>query len=163
LWPKSPQATSACSAIEAPACRRLRRRLIDHAPTAGQPAAKERIMARLRTKGSTATLLARDDDDLPMPIMPWGTVHNLVPNETTAARNSSAIAANCGVVSVIAIGGAAHFKKGDSTVVATTNDPYLPVGVWHEIPIYPGANNDFVSFLAAAGAGTIKVQIVERQ
>ena len=32
-------------------------------------------MARLRSKGSSATRLVRDDDSVPLPIMPWGTVH----------------------------------------------------------------------------------------
>ena len=45
-------------------------------------------MARLRHKGPGATRLVRDDDLVPMPIMAWGTVHNLNPTEATAARNS---------------------------------------------------------------------------
>ena len=83
-------------------------------------------MARLRQKGPGATRLVRDDDLAPMPIMPWGTVHNLSPTEASAARNTTAISADCGVVSIIAIGGAAHFKQGNSNVVATVNDPYCP-------------------------------------
>ena len=43
-------------------------------------------MARLRQKGPGATKLVRDDDLVPLPIMPWGTVHNLSPTEATAAR-----------------------------------------------------------------------------
>ena len=42
-------------------------------------------MARLRHKGAGATKLVRDDDLVPLPIMPWGTVHNLSPTESTAA------------------------------------------------------------------------------
>jgi hypothetical protein len=65
------------------------------------------------------------------------------------------------VVSIIAIGGAAHFKQGDAGVVATTSDPYLPEGVWHELPVFEGI--DFVSIISAAGAGDIIAQICERQ
>ena len=120
-------------------------------------------MARLRSKGPSATLLARDDDSMPIPVMPWGTVHNLAPTEVAAARNALAISAHAGVVSIIAIGGPAHFRQGDSTVVATTSDPYLPEGVWHELPVYEGDEWSYVSMLAAAGAGSISAQIVERQ
>jgi hypothetical protein len=118
-------------------------------------------MARLRRKGPTATKLVQDDDGLPLPIMPWGTVHNLTPTETTAARNTTAIGAENGVVSIIAIGGAAHFKQGDASVVATTSDPYLPEGAWHELPVFEGT--DYVSIISAAGAGNIVAQICERQ
>lgn len=120
-------------------------------------------MARLRRKGNSATLLARDDDMVPMPIMPWGTVHNLAPTEATAARNSTAISAECGVVSIIAIGGGAHFKQGGASVVATASDPYLPEGVWHELPVFPGSAWSHVSIISAAGSGNISAQICERQ
>lgn len=120
-------------------------------------------MARLRQKGSSATLLMRDDDGTPMPIMPWGAVHALTPDETTAARNATPISADCGVVSIIAIGGPAHFRQGHSTVVATTSDPYLPAGVWHELPVFGGDAWNFVSIIAASGAGPIAAQIVERK
>lgn len=120
-------------------------------------------MARLRRKGPGATLLARDDDHMPMPIMAFGTVHNLAPNETTAARNAAPISQGCGVVSVIAIGGAAHFKQGNAGVTATASDPYLPEGAWQELPVFDGESWSHVSFIAAAGAGDIAVQIVERQ
>ena len=120
-------------------------------------------MARLRSKGSSATLLVRDDDLVPLPIMPWGKVHSLAPTEATAARNTTAISADCGVVSIIAIGGGAHFKQGDATVVATTSDPYLPEGVWHELPVFSGGAWSHVSIISAAGAGTISAQICERQ
>jgi hypothetical protein len=120
-------------------------------------------MARLRHKGAGATKLVRDDDLVPLPIMPWGTVHNLGPTESTAARNTTAIAASAGVVSVIAIGGGAHFKQGDASVVATTNDPYLPEGEWHEVPVFEGDQWSYVSVISAAGAGPIAAQIVERQ
>jgi hypothetical protein len=66
---------------------------------------KETIMARLRSKGPSATRLVRDDDMVPLPIMPWGTVHNVTATETTAARNATAIAADCGVVSSFQAGG----------------------------------------------------------
>jgi hypothetical protein len=120
-------------------------------------------MARLRRKGPSATLLTRDDDFQPMPIMPFGTVHNLAPNETTAARNTTAISAHCGVVSIIAIGGPAHFRQGNASVSATANDPYLPEGVWQELPVFDGDAWSYVSVIAAAGAGDITAQIVERQ
>jgi len=120
-------------------------------------------MARLRSKGIGATKPVRDDDLVPMPIMPWGTVHNLAPTETSAERNATAISATCGVVSVIAIGGDAHFRQGDSSVVATTDDPFLPEGVWHELPVFEGDAWNHVSIVAAAGAGSISAQIVERQ
>ena len=120
-------------------------------------------MARIRRKGTSATLLVRDDDGMAMPTMPWGKVHNLSPDETTAARNTVAISNDCGVVSLIAIGGGAHFKQGDSTVVATTNDPYLPAGIWHELPVFDGGEFGFVSVIAASGSGPITAQIVERQ
>lgn len=120
-------------------------------------------MARLRRKGPSATLLVRDDDLNPMPIMPWGVVHNLNPSEAAADRNGTAISAGCGVVSIIAIGGPAHFKQGDSSVTATTADAYLPEGVWHELPLFEGVGFSFVSIIAASGAGTIAAQIVERQ
>jgi hypothetical protein len=124
---------------------------------------KETIMARLRHKGPGATRLVRDDDLAPMPIMPWGTAHNLAPTEATAARNATAISAECGVVSIVAIGGAAHFKQGDSSVVATVSDPYLPEGEWHELPVFEGDQWSYVSIISAIGAGTIAAQIVERQ
>jgi hypothetical protein len=120
-------------------------------------------MARLRSKGPGATKLVRDDDLQPMPIMPWGTVHNLSPTETTAARNATAISADNGVVSIVAIGGAAHFRQGDSTVVATVTDPYLPEGEWHELPVFEGDEWSYVSIISATGAGPISAQIVERQ
>ena len=120
-------------------------------------------MARLRQKGSSATLLMRDDDGTPMPIMPWGTVHSLTADETAAARNATPISAECGVVSIIAIGGPAHFRQGDATVVATTGDPYLPAGVWHELPVFDGDAWNFVSIISASGAGPIAAQIVERK
>ncbi len=120
-------------------------------------------MARLRSKGPSATRLVRDDDLVPLPIMPWGTVHNLAPTEAVAARNTIAIAAECGVVSIIAIGGPAHFRQGDASVAATTADVYLPEGEWHELPVFEGGDQSYVSFVAAVGAGTIAAQIVERQ
>ena len=120
-------------------------------------------MARLRHKGAGATKLVRDDDLVPLPIMPWGTVHNLSPTEATAARNATAISANAGVVSVIAIGGGAHFKQGDASVVATVNDPYLPEGEWHELPVFEGGLWDYVSIVSASGSGDIVAQICERQ
>ncbi|MDX1541191.1 MAG: hypothetical protein R3349_07275 [Geminicoccaceae bacterium] len=120
-------------------------------------------MARIRRKGTSATLLVRDDDGIAMPIMPWGKVHNLSPDESNAARNTTAISADCGVVSIIAIGGGAHFKQGDATVTATISDPYLPAGVWHELPVFEGNEFGFVSVIAASGAGPIIAQIVERQ
>ncbi len=120
-------------------------------------------MARIRRKGSTATLLARDDDDVPLPVMPWGVLHNLIPTEAAAARNTTPISANCGVISVVAIGGAAHFKMGDASVVATTADVFLPAGVWHELPVFDGAAFNHVSIISATGSGTIRAQICERQ
>ena len=119
-------------------------------------------MARLRNKGSSATRLVRDDDSVPLPIMPWGTVHNLTPTEATAARNTTAISADCGVVSIIAIGGPAHFKQGQVSVTATIADAYLPEGVWHELPVFEGTPWNYVSMISASGAGTIAAQIVER-
>jgi hypothetical protein len=119
-------------------------------------------MARLRSKGPGATRLVRDDDLVPMPIMPWGPVHNLSPTETTPARNATAISADSGVVSIIAIGGGAHFKQGDSSVVATPSDPYLPEGEWHELPVFEGGEWSYVSIVSAIGAGPITAQIVER-
>jgi len=120
-------------------------------------------MARLRSKGPGATRLVRDDDLVPMPIMPWGTVHNLSPTEAAAARNATAISADSGVVSIVAIGGAAHFRQGNSSVVATANDPYLPEGEWHELPVFEGDAWSYVSIISATGAGPISAQIVERQ
>lgn len=120
-------------------------------------------MARLRTKGPSATRLVRDDDLVPMPIMAWGTTHDLGPTEVTAARNASPISADCGVVSIVAIGGPAHFKQGDASVTATINDPYLPEGEWHELPVFEGDDWSYVSIISATGAGTISAQIVERQ
>jgi hypothetical protein len=120
-------------------------------------------MARLRRKGLGATELVRDNDGAKMPIMPWGKVHTLAPTEATAARNTTAISATCGVVSVIAIGGDAHFKQGDSSVVATVNDPYLPEGEWHELPVFDGGVWDYVSIRSASGSGDIVAQICERQ
>lgn len=120
-------------------------------------------MARLKSKGPSATRLARDDDKAPMPIMPWGAVHNLAPTEAAAARNTAPISADCGVISIIAIGGAAHFKQGDAGVTATASDTYLPEGEWHELPVFEGDSWSYVSILSAAGAGTIAAQIVERQ
>ncbi len=120
-------------------------------------------MARLRSKGPSATRLVHDDDNVPMPIMPWGTMHNLAPNETTADRNTSPISDTCGVVSVIAIGGGAHFRQGDAAVVATTDDPFLPEGIWHELPVFEGANTSHISFIASSGSGSIVTQICERQ
>jgi hypothetical protein len=120
------------------------------------------MMARLRSKGSSATRLVRDDDSVPLPIMPWGAVHNLIPTETTAARNTIAISAECGVISIVAIGGPAHFKQGNSSVSATVNDAYLPEGVWHELPVFEGNQWNYVSMISATGAGTIAAQIVER-
>jgi hypothetical protein len=120
-------------------------------------------MARLRRKGLGATELVRDNDGAKMPIMPWGTVHTLAPTEVTPARNTTAISAACGVVSIIAIGGDAHFKQGGSNVVATVNDPYLPEGEWHELPVLDGAEWSYVSILAASGSGDIVAQICERQ
>ena len=119
-------------------------------------------MARVRSKGPSATRLVRDDDMVPLPIMPWGTVHNLTATAVTAARNAAPISPDCGV-SIVAIGGPAHFKQGGSTVTATISDPYLPEGEWHELPIFEGSQWSFVSFISATGAGTISAQIVERQ
>ena len=119
-------------------------------------------MAKLRNKGASATRLVRDDDSVPLPIMPCGTVHNLTPTETTAARNTTSISADCGVVSIVAIGGPAHFKQGNSSVTATINDAYLPEGLWHELPVFEGNQWNYVSMISATGAGTIAAQIVER-
>jgi len=120
-------------------------------------------MARLRRKGLSTTELVRDNDGSKMPIMPWGTMHNLTPTEATAARNATAISAACGVVSIIAIGGDAHFRQGDSNVVATTSDPYLPEGEWYELPVFEGDAWSHVSILSASGSGDIAAQICERQ
>jgi hypothetical protein len=130
---------------------------------AARPVSKETFMARLRRKGLGATELVRDNDGAKMPIMPWGTVHTLAPTEATPARNTTAIAATCGVVSIIAIGGDAHFKQGGSGVLATVNDPYLPEGEWHELPVFEGAEWSYVSILSASGSGDIVAQICERQ
>ena len=120
-------------------------------------------MARLRRKGPASTKLVRDDDGTPMPIMAWGQVHALAPTETTAARNAVALSPETGVVSIIAIGGAAHFKQGDDGVVATTSDPFLPEGEWLELPLLDGTAFDYISIVAAPGAGTISAQICERR
>jgi hypothetical protein len=120
-------------------------------------------MARLRHKGPGATRLVRDDDLVPMPIMPWGMVHNPTPTEAMPARNATAISADSGVVSIIAIGGAAHFRQGDSSVVAAITDAYLPEGEWHELPVFEGDQWSYVSIISATGAGTIAAQIVERR
>lgn len=120
-------------------------------------------MARIRSKGPSATMLARDDDAAPMPIMPWGKVHHLAATEAAAARNTTAISFHCGVVSIVAIGGPAHFKQGGSSVVATTSDPYLPEGVWVELPVFEGDASDYVSIISASGSGSIAAQICERQ
>jgi len=119
-------------------------------------------MARLRRKGPTATKLARDDDGTPMPIMPWGTVHNLSPTDLAADRNATPISTDTGVVSVIAVGGSAHFRQGDASVVATSSDPLLPEGVWHELPVFEGSDFDHVSIIGVSGSGTITAQICER-
>ena len=66
------------------------------------------------------------------------------------------------MVSIVAIGGPAHFKQGDSSVTATINDAYLPEGVWHELPLFEGSAWSYVSMISATGAGTIAAQIVER-
>jgi hypothetical protein len=124
---------------------------------------EETIMARLRSKGPSATKLVRDDDKVPLPIMPWGTVHSLAPTEAAAARNSDPISADCGVVSIIAIGGGAHFKQGDASVTATPSDAFLPEGEWHELPVFEGNSWSYVSIISTTGAGTIAAQIVERQ
>jgi hypothetical protein len=120
-------------------------------------------MARLRRKGLGSTELVRDNDGAKMPIMPWGKVHMLAPTEATPARNTMAISAECGVVSIIAIGGGAHFKQGGVTVQATANDPYLPEGEWHELPVFEGQQWDYVSIRSASGSGDIVAQICERQ
>jgi hypothetical protein len=125
--------------------------------------AKETFMARLRRKGLGATELVRDNDGAKMPIMAWGTVHTLAPTEAGAARNATAISATCGVVSIIAIGGDAHFRQGGSSVVATSNDPFLPEGEWHELPVFEGADWNYVSIVSANGSGDIVAQICERQ
>jgi hypothetical protein len=124
---------------------------------------EETIMARLRSKGSSATRLVRDDDLVPLPIMPWGMVHNLTATEAAAARNATQISPECGVVSIIAIGGPAHFRQGDGSVSATVEDVYLPEGEWHELPVFDGDDWSYVSFISAVGAGTVAAQIVERQ
>jgi hypothetical protein len=108
-------------------------------------------MARLRTRGPSATKLVRDDDLVPMPIMAWGATHNLAPTEV---RSASA---------AVAIGGPAHLKQGDASVVATVGAPYLPEGEWHELPVFEGDVWRYVSMISATGAGTIAAQIVERQ
>jgi hypothetical protein len=133
------------------------------ANTGGRKGREEIDMARIRRKGESSTLLMRDDDGTAMPIMPWGKVHNLSPDEATAARNTTAISSDCGVVSIIAISGGALFRQGDSTVVATASDPYLPAGVWHELPVFEGDDFSFVSIISASGSGAIAAQIVERQ
>jgi hypothetical protein len=123
---------------------------------------EETIMARFESKGS-GTLLVKDDNGAPLPIMPWGSVHNLAPTEVTAARNATPLSATRGVVSIVAIGGAAHFKQGDASVTATISDPYLPEGEWHELPVFEGDGWSYVSIISTTGAGTIAAQIVERQ
>ena len=120
-------------------------------------------MARLRRKGFGTTELVRDNDGAKMPIMPWGKVYTLAPTEAAAARNTTAISADCGVVSIIAIGGGAHFKQGGASVLATVNDPYLPEGEWHELPVFEGQEWGYVSILSASGSGDIAAQICERQ
>lgn len=120
-------------------------------------------MSRLRRKGLSTTELVRDNDGAKMPIMPWGVVHTLAPTESTPARNATAISGACGVVSIIAIGGDAHFKQGDSSVLATIGDPYLPEGEWHELPIFEGEQWGYVSIRSASGSGDIVAQICERQ
>jgi hypothetical protein len=124
---------------------------------------KETFMARLRRKGPGTTELVRDNDGAKMPIMPWGTVHHLAPTEATAARNATPISDTCGVVSIIAIGGDAHFRQGGSGAVATTNDSYLPEGEWYELPVFEGDEWSHVSILSASGSGDIVAQICERQ
>lgn len=119
-------------------------------------------MARLKSKGSS-TLLVKDENDTPLPLMPWGAVHNFTPTEVTAARNATPISADCGVVSIVAIGGAAHFKQGGASVTATVADSYLPEGEYHELPVFEGDDWSYVSVISATGAGTIAAQIVERQ
>lgn len=120
-------------------------------------------MARLRRKGLSTTELARDNDGAKMPIMPWGIVHNLTPTEAVAARNTTPISDTCGVVSIIVIGGDAHFRPGNSNVEATVNDPYLPEGEWFELPVFEGDDWSHVSIISATGSGSIQAQICERQ
>lgn len=112
------------------------------------------------TKRPGETELVRDANRNQLPIMAWGTVHNLAPEVAAPDRNSTPISEDCGVVSIIAIGGPVRFRQGDSAVVATTSDPYLPEGFWHELPVFEGSEWDHVSVVAVAGTPT--VQLVER-
>ena len=67
------------------------------------------------------------------------------------------------MISIVAIGGAAHFRQGNSSVVATIDVAYLPEGEWHELPVFEGDQWSYVSIISATGAGNIAAQIVERQ
>ena len=48
-------------------------------------------------------------------------------------------------------------------MLATTADPYLPEGEWHELPVFEGNAWSYVSIVSATGSGNIVAQICERQ
>jgi hypothetical protein len=93
-----------------------------------------------------------------VPLAPWGSVHNLTVG--SAARNSTAFAARGSIVTLVALDGGAHFATGDSSVTATTNDKFLPSGVYVDVPLFGG--QDHVSIVTAASGGATKAQIIER-
>ena len=119
-------------------------------------------MSRLSETRIAAGVLGITLNGQLVPVGVWGTVHNLTPDETTPARNATPFAEGCSVVSVCAIGGDAYFKQGADDVDATTDDVYLPTGVWMDVLLPAGSEWSYISAIAAAGFGTIKVQIVER-
>ncbi len=119
-------------------------------------------MSRLSEARIAAGVLGITINGQLVPVGVWGTVHNLTPDESTPARNTTPFAEGCSVVSVCAIGGDAYFKQGDDAVDATTSDVYLPAGVWMDMLVPEGASWNYVSAIAAPGFGTIKVQLVER-
>lgn len=119
-------------------------------------------MARITASRITRRVLGVDDNGNSLPIGVWGTVHNLSPSEAEADRNASPFGPECGVVSLIAIGGNAHFVQGDEDVEATVNDPILPSGVWIDALVPLGDQWDYVSVISAVGSGPIAVQICER-
>ena len=97
-------------------------------------------MARLRSKGSSATRLVRDDDSEPLPIMPWGT------RAQSDAHGGDRRAQHDRDLGRLRRGQhrcdrwAGPLQAGRFQRHCDRQRTYLPEGVWHELPIFEGSS-----------------------
>ncbi len=105
------------------------------------------------------TLLPQDLNDNPIPAlrMKPDSAHKITIG-ITSTRNSNAFDADTQIISLYS-DVPAYIAFGDSSVIATTSDHYLPAGLYYDVSIGGdhSAHYTHIAVLQASGAGTLYI------